>query len=84
MVAGDADSDGSISVNDFTKWAIDFGKVNLYLNSDIDGDGQISVNDFTRWAINFGIDNIPPVKSLSIQGIDPKVSGKFKSQVPGN
>ena len=37
MVCGDADGDGSISVNDFTKWATDFGKTSLYLSSDTSG-----------------------------------------------
>ena len=83
MVCGDADGDGSISVNDFTKWATDFGKTSLYLSSDIDADGQISVNDFTRWATNFGIGNIAPLKSMNLSGTE-NGSGNYKSQVPGS
>ena len=82
MVSGDADSDGSISVLDFSKWATDFGKTVTYLNSDIDGDGEVSVLDFSKWATNFGIENIPPLKGLTIQGVDPKATGKYRSQVP--
>ena len=84
MVSGDADSDGTISVNDFTKWATDFGKTNMYLNSDIDFDGQISVNDFTKWATNFGIGNVAPLRSLDLQTKDVQPPLRYKSQVPGN
>ena len=84
MVSGDADSDGTISVNDFTKWATDFGKTNMYLNSDIDFDGQISVNDFTKWATNFGIENAATLRSLDLQTKDVQPPLRYKSQVPGN
>ena len=84
MVCGDADSDGTISVNDFTKWATDFGKMNIYLPSDIDADGQISVNDFTRWATNFGMGNIAPLKSTNLEGMEVQSPLRYKSQVPGN
>ena len=83
MVSGDADSDGSISVLDFSSWATDFGKTSIYLKSDIDCDGEVSVLDFSKWATNFGLENIAPLKGLSIQGVDPKATGRYKSQVPG-
>ena len=83
MVSGDADSDGSISVLDFSAWATDFGKTTIYLRSDIDCDGEVSVLDFSKWATNFGLENIAPLKGLSIQGVDPKATGRYKSQVPG-
>ncbi len=81
MVGADADSDGSISVLDFSKWATDFGKTNGYLNSDVDEDGQISVLDFSKWATNFGIGNISPLKSQNINEIE-NLKVKYKSQVP--
>jgi len=82
MVSGDADSDGNISVLDFTKWATDFGKTNVYLSSDIDADGQISVLDFTKWATNFGMSNITPLKSSNLQELENQSPTSYKSQVP--
>ena len=72
MVAGDADANSDIGVNDYTLWAIDFGNNPVYFNTDIDLDSDLGVNDYTRWAINFGITN--PITSPW------RVS--FKSQVP--
>ena len=37
MVCGDTDSEGNINTNDFSKWAANYGKKNVYLTSDIDG-----------------------------------------------
>ena len=83
MVSGNADGDGSISVNDFTQWATDFGKTLIYLSSDIDGDGQVSVNDFTQWAINFGIGNVIPLKTLGLNSKGNLPLLRYNSQVPG-
>ena len=83
MVSGNADGDASISVNDFTQWATDFGKTLIYLSSDIDGDGQVSVNDFTQWAINFGIGNVIPLKTLGINSKGNLPLLHYSSQVPG-
>ena len=82
MVSGDTDGDGTISVLDFSKWATDFGKIDIYLPADIDGDGEVSVLDFSKWATNFGIENIDPLKKLNLQG--PKAANRFRfcSQVP--
>ncbi|MDD2964857.1 MAG: hypothetical protein PHQ65_05855 [Bacteroidales bacterium] len=75
LVAGDADVDGEIGVNDFTLWAVDFGNAPVYFNSDMDMDGDIGVNDFTRWAVNFGIAN-------PVEGIVP--AKLYKSQIREN
>jgi hypothetical protein len=72
MVAGDADGNGDIGVNDYTLWAIDFGNSPVYFNTDIDMDSDLGVNDYTKWAINFGISN--PISSPW------RIS--YKSQVP--
>ncbi|MEI8047897.1 MAG: hypothetical protein WCI92_11005 [Bacteroidota bacterium] len=64
MVAGDCDSDGEISVLDYSRWALDFGNSLVYLPSDNDLDAEISVLDFSKWALNFGITN-PISKSNS-------------------
>ena len=82
MVAADADCDGNISVLDFSAWATNFGKLQVYLPSDIDGDGQISVLDFSKWASNFGMENVVPLKSAIIQGPGNNLVSKFRSQVP--
>ena len=82
MVSGNADGDATISVNDFTRWATDFGQTFIYLPSDIDGDGQVSVNDFTGWATNFGIGNIVPLKIQSLQEAGRLLQLKYRSQVP--
>jgi hypothetical protein len=75
MVDGDADADGSISVLDYSVWAIDFGYPGVYYSSDLDMDSEVSVLDYSRWALNFGIDH--PV-------LAPIQTRIFKSQVPGD
>ncbi len=64
MVAGNSDSDGEISVLDYSRWTVDFGKYSEYLSTDNDLDTEISVLDFSKWALNFGITN-PISKSNS-------------------
>lgn len=83
MVSGDANSNGDISVLDFTRWATDYGRNGIYLTSDINGDGQVSVLDFTKWATNFGMDNLSQLKGLNLQGIKVQSPLRYKSQVPG-
>ena len=83
MVSGDTDGDGTISVLDFSKWATDFGKIDIYLPADIDGDGEVSVLDFSKWATNFGIENIDPLKKLNVQESKAVNQFRFCSQVPG-
>ena len=84
MVSGDSDGDSSVSVLDFSKWATDFGKTLIYLQSDIDMDGEVSVLDFSKWATNFGMENIAPLKDLNLQGIEGHSPVRYRSQVPGN
>ncbi|HEY3390626.1 MAG TPA: hypothetical protein VGK38_13705, partial [Prolixibacteraceae bacterium] len=82
MVSGDTDSDGDITVLDFSTWATDFGKTSIYLHADIDEDGEVSVLDFSKWATNFGVINMvpfAPLKSMNINGS----RSTYKSQVPG-
>ena len=83
MVSGDADSDGSLSVLDFSSWATDFGKMQIYLSADIDGDGQVSVLDFSKWATNFGMENIAPLRPPGAKAIDINPEKRFSTQVPG-
>lgn len=73
MVTGDADVDGSVFLTDRTRWAVDFGNINVYMISDFDMDANVFLTDLTRWATNFGTSNL--VKSQNIQI-------PFKSQVP--
>ena len=82
MVAADGDSDGNISVIDFSAWATDFGKIHIYLPSDTDGDGEVSVLDFSKWASNFGMENVAPLKSATIQGTGNNPEKRYQSQVP--
>ena len=83
MVSGDADSDGSLSVLDFSSWATDFGKLQIYLPSDIDGDGQVSVLDFSKWATNFGMQNVAPFRLPATKSLEINQHIRYKSQVPG-
>ena len=83
MVSGDTDSDGSLSVLDFSSWATDFGKMQIYLSADIDGDGQVSVLDFSKWAANFGMENISPLRPSGVKAVDLNLERRFSSQVPG-
>ncbi len=83
MVSGDADSDGNISVLDFSQWATDFGLNHIYLPSDIDEDGGVTVLDFSKWATNFGVGNIVPLRTLIIPDPFNLLTIKYKSQVPG-
>ena len=82
MVSGDADSDGNISVLDFSQWATDFGLNHIYLPSDIDEDGGVTVLDFSKWATNFGVGNIVPLRTLIIPDSFNQLTIKYKSQVP--
>jgi len=75
MVNGDSDSDGGISVLDFSNWATSFGLSGSYLTADNDFDTQVTVLDFSRWATNFGLG------SGIVNGI-VNTSYKYKTQVP--
>ena len=57
---GDADLDGSVSINDFNILAANFGKAGTWATGDFDGDGVVSINDFNLLAANFGYGG-PPV-----------------------
>ena len=53
---GDADLDGSVSINDFNRLATDFGAASgqTFDTGDFDLDGSVSINDFNLLAQNFG------------------------------
>lgn len=55
-LAGDADLDGGVSINDFNNLAAAFGQASgkVWLDGDFDYDGGISINDFNLMAANFG------------------------------
>ena len=55
-LAGDADLDGGVSINDFNVLAANFGLATgrTWLQGDFDGDGGVSINDFNLLAANFG------------------------------
>jgi len=72
MVAGDMDADGSVSVLDFSAWAVAFGMTNIYHLSDGDMDGGITVLDYSKWAANFGMNT-----DISLTFIN-----SYKSMVP--
>jgi hypothetical protein len=82
MVCADANSDGSITILDFTKWATNFGLTSAYIPSDINQDGGVTVPDFTKWATNFGIGNIVPLKSLILPDGSIPQKHIYKSQLP--
>ena len=82
MVSGDSDGDGSVSVLDFSKWATDFGKNQVYIPADIDCDGQVTVLDFSKWATSFGTGNLVPLKRLGISDPDSHSNVLYKCQVP--
>ena len=55
-LAGDADLDGSVSINDFNTLAANFGTPSgaTWAQGDFDYDGSVSINDFNALAANFG------------------------------
>ena len=56
-LAGDADLDGSVSINDFNTLAANFGTPSgaTWAQGDFDYDGSVSINDFNALAANFGV-----------------------------
>ena len=54
---GDADLDGSVSINDFNTLAANFGTPSgaTWAQGDFDYDGSVSINDFNALAANFGV-----------------------------
>ena len=54
-LAGDADLDGGVSINDFNALAANFGisTGRTWLQGDFDGDRGVSINDFNLLAANF-------------------------------
>ncbi len=52
---GDANLSGSVSLDDFTALAANFGLSGNWINGDFNYDGLIDLNDFTPLAANFGL-----------------------------
>src|SRR3989344_4736074 len=57
---GDADLNGSVSIGDVTRAAVNFGQPGGWEQGDFNADGTISIGDVTILAENFGL-NINPV-----------------------
>ena len=54
-LAGDADLDGGLSINDFNRLATHFATLGTYWqDGDFDYDGGVSINDFNLLAADFG------------------------------
>jgi hypothetical protein len=54
-LAGDANLDGAVNLDDFTRLAGGFGSPDaLWPQGDFDYDGTVALDDFTRLAANFG------------------------------
>ena len=55
-LAGDADLDGGVSINDFNALAAHFGQATgrAWVDGDFDYDGGVSINDFNLLAAGFG------------------------------
>ena len=56
-LAGDANLDGKVDVNDLTVVLAHFGRSGMAWNEgDFNGDGRVNVNDLTILLSNFGVD----------------------------
>jgi len=51
---GDADLDGKVQLNDFTRLAAGFGAPGTWTDGDFNYDNTVNLNDFTALAANFG------------------------------
>ncbi len=52
---GDADLSGTVSLDDFTALASNFGGTGSWIQGDFNFDGNINLDDFTPLAANFGL-----------------------------
>jgi hypothetical protein len=77
-VAGDANLNGTVSLDDFTNLAAAFGAPGGWARGDFNYDGQVTLDDFTTLAANFGASvpantahrSVPePTSSLALFGL---------------
>lgn len=52
MFAGDFDSSGLITVDDFNTYLLDASATNQYIDADLNGDGVVSIEDFNLYQQN--------------------------------
>jgi len=66
MVSGDSKNDGGVSILDYNRWALNYGKTANYYDSDLNFDGNVSILDYNKWALSYGSSNDAKLKSATI------------------
>jgi hypothetical protein len=61
-VAGDADLNGTVNLDDFTRLAASFGGAGSWAGGDFNYDNMVSLDDFTLLAASFG-ESLPPARA---------------------